>query len=400
MSSASCGRSHPRWTKGEALKLAMFTDSYHPTVDGAVVAMERQCEGLEAKGHEIVIIAPDTPRKTKGRWPVHYLPSMEFRSYREYRIVVSPSDMLEYLRSQDVELIHCHGLASMAILSLTAARALRVPSVLTFHTMANEAVKHYSFFNLRDDLMVPLVWVYLRNLLRRPDMVIFPSEPIRKEILANGVRLKSQSVIPTGVDCETFSPTNRDDSVLSAFGIEGKQVVLHVGRLSREKRLDIVLRAFRKLRKDLPELRLLVAGSGPAESEYRALAKELGLSDVVVFAGFVPDDVLAKAYATCDMLVLASTFETQGLVVLEAMASGTPVAGIRRRAIPEFVKDGYNGTLFDEDSCAEGIIRCLTDAKALGVNALETARQHSSDSRIEELEMAYEKARTVKSANL
>ncbi len=378
----------------------MFTDSYHPTVDGAVVSMERQCEGLEAKGHEIVIMAPDTPGKVNGRWPVHYLPSTEFRSYKGYRIVVSPSDMLEHLRSQEPDIIHCHGLASMAILSLTAARAMRLPSVLTFHTMANEAVKHYSFFNFREDLMVPLVWTYLRNLLRRPDMVIFPSEPIKREITAHGVRPKSFAVVPTGVDCDAFSPANHDPSMLSRYGLDDKRVLLHVGRLSKEKRLDIVLRAFKELRGEVPELRLLIVGSGPAEAEYKKLAADLGLAQEAVFAGFVPNDVLAKAYATCDMLVLASTFETQGLVILEAMASGTPVAGMRRRAIPEFIQDGHNGCLFDEDSCADAIRRCLEDVDALGANALKTARTHSTETYIQKLEEAYEKARAVKAAAL
>jgi glycosyltransferase involved in cell wall biosynthesis len=123
----------------------MFTDSFHPTVDGAVVSMERQCEGLERRGHEVVVIAPDANERCEYPRPVHYLPSAEFRSYKGYRIVVSPSDMLDYLRQERVDIVHCHGLASMAILSLTAARALKLPHLLTFHTMANEAIKYYSF---------------------------------------------------------------------------------------------------------------------------------------------------------------------------------------------------------------------------------------------------------------
>ncbi|UCE91382.1 MAG: glycosyltransferase [Methanobacteriota archaeon] len=380
------------------MKIAMFTDSYHPTVDGAVVSMERQCAGLEARGHEIVVIAPDAPGRQGGRWPVHYLPSIEFRSYRGYRIVVSPSDMLEYLRGENVDIIHCHGLASMAILSLTAARAMRLPSVLTFHTMANEAVKYYSFFRFREDLLVPLVWTYLRNLLRRPDTVIFPSEPVRREIVDHGVTFKSDFVIPTGVDCSAFAPANRDESLLSRYGLDGKRVILHVGRLSKEKRMDVVLRAMADLKREDKDLRLLVVGSGPAEQEYKNLARDIGLAEEVVFAGFVPDDILAKAYATCEIVVLASTFETQGLVILEAMASGTPVAGMRCRAIPEFVEDGHNGTLFDEDSCADGIRRCLRSVDALGANALETARNHSTDAYVLELEAAYEKAKAVKAA--
>ena len=378
------------------MKIAMFTDSFHPTIDGAVVSMERQAESLAGKGHEVVVVAPRPATQVDVRWPVHYLPSREFRSYRGYRIVVSPSDMLEYLRQERADIIHCHGLASMGILSLTAGRALRIPTVLTFHTMANEAVKYYSFIGLREDLVVPLVWVYLRNLLRRPELVVFPSKPIQDEVLSHGVRTKAHEVIPTGVDCSVYRPENRDGGLLATFGLDGKRVVLHVGRLSLEKRLDIVLRAMKRLAKEEPDLRLLVMGSGPAEGEYKRLTKDLGIEDRVIFAGFVPDDMLIKAYATCDMLVLASTFETQGLVILEAMASGTPVAGMRRRAIPEFVSDGVNGTLFDEGTCAEGISRCLAGADGFRAKALETARLYSTDACTDRLLEAYERAFEVK----
>ena len=374
----------------------MFTDSFHPTVDGAVVSMERQAESLVKKGHEVVVVAPRPAKDVAVRWPVHYLPSTEFRSYRGYRIVVSPSDMLEFLRRERTDIIHCHGLASMAILSLTAGKALKIPTVLTFHTMANEAVKYYSFIGVREDLVVPLVWVYLRNLLRRPELVVFPSRPIEEELLGHNVRTKAHAVIPTGVDCSAYRPENRDEGLLSRFGLDGRRVMLHVGRLSLEKRLDIVLRAMKELAPAEPDLRLLVMGSGPAEKEYQRLTNELGIQDRVVFTGFVPDDLLLKAYATCDMLVLASTFETQGLVILEAMASGIPVAGMRRRAIPEFVIDGVNGTLFDEGSCADGIRRCLAGTDDFRGRALETARRYSTDACTDRLLEAYEKAFDVK----
>lgn len=382
------------------MKIAMFTDSFHPTVDGAVVSMERQCVGLEAKGHEIVMLAPRPSADVETRWPVHYLPSVEFKSYRGYRIGVSPSDMLEYLREQRVDIIHCHGLASMAILSLTAGKALRTPTVLTFHTMASEAVRYYSFIGVRDDLVVPLVWVYLRNLLKRPEMVVFPSRPIEKELLEHGVRTKAHAVVPTGVDCSLYTPDNRDPSILSEHGLEGRRVMLHVGRLSMEKRLDIVLRAVKDLAGEEPDLRLLVVGSGPAEQEYRRLTRRLDIEDRVIYTGFVPDDFLLKAYATCDMLALASTFETQGLVILEAMASGMPVAGMRRRAIPEFVTDGHNGTLFDETSCADGIRRCLSSLDDLRPNCMETARQYSTGACTDRLVEAYERAFEVKRKSL
>src|SRR4030042_1933658 len=220
----------------------MFADSFHPNVDGAVVAMEMASKGLEKRGHEVVMRAPDPGSHHVDYWrKVHYLPAREFKSYPGYRIVISPSDMLEFLRKERVDIIHSHGLASMGILSLTAARALRIPHVLTFHTMANEAVKYYSPLPIRQDFMVSLVWTYLRNILKRPEVVIAPSSPIKSELMENGVVMKACEVVPTGVDCQKYSPDRYDKAFLERYGLVGKRVLLHVGRLSMEERLDVVL---------------------------------------------------------------------------------------------------------------------------------------------------------------
>lgn len=377
------------------MKIAMFTDSFHPTVDGAVVAMETISAGLEARGHEVVVVAPDPGRQVEYRRKVHYLPAREFKSYPGYRVVVSPSDMLEFMRSEKVDVIHCHGLASMAILSLTAARVLKIPHVLTFHTMANEAIKYYSPVRVPHEIMQKMVWIYLRNLLKRPEVVIAPSTPIKDELIGNGVVMKACEVVPTGVDCSRFNPDKYDRAFLSKYGLEGRTVLLHVGRLSLEKRLDIGLKAVAELAPKLPHLSLLVVGKGPATDYYKALAQDLGISDRVVFAGFLPDEELPKAYASVDALLIASTFETQGLVVLEALASGTPVIGIRFRAIPEFIDEGKNGCLFDEMSCAEAIQRCLARADSMKINAVSTARQYSIDACTVKLETAYERAEQI-----
>lgn len=381
------------------MKIAMFADSFHPTVDGAVVAMEIVAGGLEKRGHEVVVLAPDVDPRPNVSRKVHYLPSRRFKAYPGYRAAIAPSDMLEFLRKEKVDIIHSHGLATMAILSLTAARALRLPHALTFHTMANEAVKYYSPIPIRYDIMNELIWIYLRNLLRRPEVVITPTAPVKEELIANGVVMKSCEVIPTGVDCSRFTPEKYDKGFRDRYGMSGKRILLHVGRLSLEKRLDIVLDAMAKLSSKEPNLHLLVVGKGPAEEHYRKMAARLGLSDRVVFAGFLQDEELPVAYASCDALVIASTFETQGLVVLEALASGTPVVGIRFRAIPEFVQEGKNGCLFEQDSCAEAIQRCLLRANSMKLSAVSSARQYSIDTCTAMLESAYEKAQKVLAAS-
>jgi len=377
------------------MKIAMFADSYYPTVDGAVVAMEILADGLQKRGHEILVLAPDVAERAKTTRTVHYLPSREYKHYPGYRMVISPGDMLEYLRNEKVVIIHSHGLASMAILSLTSARALKIPHVLTFHTMANEAIRYYSPLPIRQDFMENLVWVYLRNMMKRPEVVVVPSLPIKEELETNGVVMKKCEVVPTGVDCTRFTPERYDPGFLKRFGLEGKTVVLHVGRLSKEKHLEVILKAIAEIAPKEPNLRLLVVGSGPAAQEYKDVAERFGISEKVVFAGFLPDNDLPVAYASCDILAIASTFETQGLVVLEALASGLPVAGRRYRAIPEFVQEGKNGCLFEPDTCADAIRRCLHRAESMKISAVSSAMEHSVDSSAARLEKVYDLARTV-----
>ena len=381
------------------LKIAMFADSFHPTVDGAVVAMETVASGLENRGHEVVVLAPDSKKRPEYSRKVHYLPSREFKSYPGYRVVISPSDMLEFLREEKVDIMHSHGLASMAILSLTASRALKVPHVLTFHTMANEAVKYYSPFHIREDLLIELVWVYLRNMLKRPEVVVAPSTPVKQELEEHGVVMKACEVVPTGVDCKRFSPEKYDKKFLDRFGLTGKRVLLHVGRLSLEKRLDIVFDAMVRLSQEVPDLRLLVVGTGPAYEPYKRMVSDLGLSNKVVFAGFLPDEDLPVAYASSEALIIPSTFETQGLVVLEALASGTPVIGMRYRAIPEFVHEGKNGCLFDPDNCAEAVKRCLDRGDSMMMSAVSSARDYSIDVCTAKLEKAYKLAAEILARN-
>ncbi len=381
------------------MKIAMFADSFHPTVDGAVVAMEIAAAGLEARGHKIVVLAPDSDHKVPSSRPVHYLPARDLKTYPGYRIVISPADMLEYLRKEKVDVIHSHGIASMAILSLTAARALKKPHVLTFHTMANVAADYYSPLPIRPEIMSRMIWIYLRNLLKRPEVVVVPSNPVKEELLSYGVAMKSCDVVPTGVDCSRFSPERYDSKFLDRFGLGGKRVLLHVGRLSKEKRLDIVLNAMAELAPKVPDLRLLVVGKGPAADEFKSIVERLRIADRVVFAGFIPDDELPAVYASCEALVIASTFETQGLVVLEALASGTPVVGIRCRAIPEFVQEGKNGCLFDPETCADAVLRCLTRSGSMKINSVSSARGFSIDSSAAKLEQVYEHAGRILKEN-
>jgi len=198
-------------------------------------------------------------------------------------------------------------------------------------------------------------------------------------------------VIPTGIDCDRFRPENDGSGIRHRYGLDRERVLLHVGRIAMEKNLDLVIDGFSQLVKKDPQVRLLIVGDGPAKKHYQAIVKEKGLDDRVIFTGFIPDEELPQVYAACDASVIASKFETQGLVGLEAMASGKPVVGINYRAVKELIRNGENGFLFedDPDSCAEAMRAALDHSEELRSGARRYAMGYSVELSVEKLVELY-----------
>lgn len=364
------------------LKIAMFTDSYYPTIDGAVVSITTTSRELKRRGHEIVVFAPAPVGNRNGLdLPdrVVWLPARAFRKYEGYRMAIYPGHTFDRIREENPDIIHSHGIGFVGIQALLASRKTGIPNVLTYHTMFNDAAPYYSPIPLPQDIIDKLVWIYHRNYLRRPAAVITPTNAIRKEMERHGIMPKKWEVLPTGVDCNRFNLSLNGDEARDKLEIGERKMILSVGRVAREKNIQLLLSAFSRLRERGRDSVFVIAGSGPALDQYQSLASDLGLGESVIFTGFVHDGDLPGYYAACDAFAIASKFETQGLVVLEAMACGKPVAGINFRAIPELIRNRENGFLFEDNptSCAEAMGRAVMSGSDLAVNARKTAEKFS-----------------------
>ncbi|NLI74224.1 MAG: glycosyltransferase family 4 protein [Euryarchaeota archaeon] len=365
----------------------MFTDSYHPSKDGVVNSIVLTKQELERRGHEVFIFAPDPWDKEDRESDVYYFRSTAFKSYPGYTVPIYPTNKCEILSKLDVDIIHSHGLLFMGVRSMFAARTLAKPVVVTFHTMITEAAHYYARLPIPEWMTNRLFWIYLRQLLERADAVVAPTDAIRKELLNYAPDMNRVDVIPTGVDCRRFSPSNDGSLIRQRYGLEDNKIIMHVGRVAREKNLELLLEGFSYLLDSEPAARLVIVGAGPAKKYYMELANENGLSDKVVFTGFVPDSELADYYAACDAFAISSKFETQGLAALEAMASGKPVAGINYRAIAEMVQHGKNGFLFEDEpnSCAEAMQCALNCSNHIYQTARATAESYSVDESVTKL---------------
>ena len=377
------------------MRIAMMTDSYFPTRDGVVTSICTIKESLEELGHEVFIIAPE-PEKEYRQEGVYYFKSIRFKSYDGYYVPIFPSNKIEILKEIDPDVIHIHGVATMALRGLVCGHTLKLPTVMTFHTMVDDAAQYYSPIKLPPETMNRLIWIYLRQILKRMDVVVTPTSCIGAEIISHGAECRNMVTVPTGAKTEVFHPGLPYDDLVARYGLEGKRIIVHVGRVSYEKDIDMVIRAMSKV-----DAHLLIVGKGPAKEDMERLVRELGLEDKITFTGFVSDEELPRFYNMADMVISASKFETQGLTILEAMATGKPVACRNGRAFAEIVKDGVNGYLFDDDEgCVDAINRCLNAPEDVRRASFQTAMENSRARSIEKYVEAYELAIETKRKRL
>ena len=370
------------------MRIAIMTDSYLPTRDGVVTAVITFKKALEDLGHTIFVIAPD-PGKESREEGIIYFPARKFKNYPDYFLPIFPSNKRSIIESLNVDIIHIYGVTFMALKGLLVSRSTKTPTVMTYCTNVVDTMEYYSPLPLPMELQSILAWTYMRNYLKRPNCVIALTPATLKEFEENGVKTKRTEVIPIGIDVQRFRLGIDGSAICKRYGLNGKRVVIHVGRVSYEKSIDTVIRSMKLLPDDI---RLLVVGKGPALEEMKKLVDTEGLSEKVIFTGFVPDEELASHYAASDVVVSASRFETQGLTIAEAMACGLPAACSDGRAFLDVVKDGINGCFFDDTSekCAEAILKCLDNKDVMAINARRTAESYSTETVGRKLEALYE----------
>jgi glycosyltransferase involved in cell wall biosynthesis len=226
------------------------------------------------------------------------------------------------------------------------------------------------------------------------DFVTTPTKTAAALLTKAGLR-KEVVPISCGIDLERFKPTNDGAYLRRRFAIPSdKQVLLYVGRLDKEKRIDMILRALPQISR-VTSVHLVLAGIGKEKRNLEELAGELGIKQAVTFTGFVPDEDLPNIYGVADLFVTAGIAELQSIVTMEAMASGLPVIAVNAMALPELVHDGENGYLFsdgDSQMLAQKAIAILSDQgmrAEMSRRSLGIIQDHDISKTIEKYESIY-----------
>lgn len=310
------------------MRVLFLSDVYFPRINGVSTSIATFRADLEACGVETQLVAPDYPRAQGApaeegilRVPSAGVPGdpedrrMRWKPLRR---------ALDSLAGEHFDLVHVHTPFVAHYAGVRHARERRIPCIATCHTHFEEYLHHY-WPLLPRPLARALARAFTRSQCRRLDALIAPSAAMR-DVLERYRVAAPVRVVPTGLRPDRFVPGD-GARFRARFGIAAEQpLLLHAGRVAHEKNIDFLVRCFARVRIAEPAAVLLIAGEGPAERSLRQLASELGLADGLRFVGYLDHDrTLLDAYAAADVFIFASRTETQGLVLLEAMAQGTPI---------------------------------------------------------------------------
>ncbi|HLS88839.1 MAG TPA: glycosyltransferase [Sphingobacteriaceae bacterium] len=376
------------------MEVAFFTDSYRPYVSGVVNSIDTLKSHLEYRNHDVYIFAPAYPgregRDRHGGRVFRYA-SLGAPVYPQYRVPIPLSvSLTATLRRLGVQVIHAHSPFLMGKLGASAARRLGLPLVFTFHTLYDFYFDIYA--GPMKDLFRPALLNYLRSFCNQCRLIIAPSGPVAEGIRAMGIHAPVE-VVPTGIPLERYEGPPQGD-VRARWGIPPDAVLfLYVGRLAAEKDPELLLDAFALAARREAQACLILVGDGPLREALTEKAAALGLAERVRFAGVQPPEAMPDFYKAADVFAFPSRSETQGLVLVEAMAAGLPVAAVDAAATVDVVGDSPGGILTEPTAGALAqamLAAALTDRPARSLAARERARHFSAGLMARRMEKVYQ----------
>ncbi len=370
------------------MRIGMFSNAYKPTVSGVVRSIDLFTQGLRRLGHFVGIFAPESYEYEDEEPFVFRYPALPLPSELDNALPVLVAPQIDWLVPRlKLEIIHAHHPVVVGNAALRFSQKLGIPFVFTFHTLYHEYT-HY--FGVDTALAKQIVKRIVANFARKADQIIVPSQAMARIVTEDYGIDCPYEILPTPVDIDHYPP--RAPETL----FRGPQIeLIYVGRIAKEKNLDFLLRAFAHAFREDERLRLRLVGGGPELESMRKRVATMGLSEVVSFVGKVPFDRIPSELAQADMFVFASLTETQGLVVLEAMAAGLPMVLVNLPALLEYARPDRECLVAppQEDAFAAAILALARDperARALGAAARRQAESLSVSALTARLVTIYE----------
>jgi 1,2-diacylglycerol 3-alpha-glucosyltransferase len=377
------------------MKILFISDVYFPRVNGVSTSIKTFVEQMQALGHEVHLIAPDYGFNDHEAAWIKRIPARKIYFDPEDRLMKYGEVMklLPMLVEEHYDIVHINTPFVAHYLGIKLAEKLNIPCVETYHTFFEDYLHHYLPW-IPQAVARGLARMISRQQCNAVDAIVAPSKPMLDVLRQYGV-LSNAEVIPTGLQEHSFKVMESID-FRQKYGIAHERpMLLYVGRVAFEKNIDFLLSVAQILKDEYPDLLLVVTGEGPAEASLHHLSKTLGLDNNIQFIGYLDRHTeLNACYAAADIFVFASTSETQGLVILEAMAQSTPVVAIAELGTASILVEGEGALIATENTLdfAEKVQLLLNDTaqrKTLGQRAQAYARAHWTAKRQAERMLAF-----------
>ncbi len=363
------------------MRIGIFSDTYIPQINGVSTSIEMLRKGLEKKGHKVYIVTVN-PNSLKYSYDKRVLriPGVPIGIF-DYRLTsVYPARAIKKIKSWNLDVIHSQTEFAIGTFARILSKQFNIPLVHTYHTMYEDYV-HYitkGYFKKTSKKIVEHLTLFYCDLTATE--LIVPTKKAR-DLFKDKYQVKRDvHIIPTGIEIEKYSKNyslEKINKLKKSLNIENDIVLLFVGRLGLEKSVDFLIENHKNI-----NAKLLIIGDGPERENLEKLVKKLNLNDKVIFTGKVPLKDIGMYYKLGDIFVTASTTETQGLTIIEALAASLPVVAINDESFIEPIKNDYNGYLFNNKKEYVNYINSLINDKnklaKLSINALESSYNFSN----------------------
>ncbi len=374
------------------LKIGFFTDTFLPQVNGVVTSIELFRQQLEKQGHQVFVFCPRVAGEKDSKRVIRFK-SFRFLFQPEYHVSIPFSrHILRDFWAKDLDIVHAHTPFSIGLLGYYYAYIKNVPFIHTYHTLYPEYIKSYILKGkFITPAMVAKLSAYFSN---RCDLTIAPSLKIKNLLQGYGVKTPI-SVLATGIKIKEYSVKVKKNNFCRQFGLKpADKLLIFVGRLGKEKNIDFLISALPLIKKKIKNAKLVLVGDGPHRANLQKQAQKLKIKDSVIFTGYFKKPEVVKAYQSSDLFVFASLTDTQGMVIVEAAASGLPIVAVKDEAFGEFLRNGQNGfaTGQNKKEFSDKVCQILKNKKLcrqMGRKSAQIAREFSIEKQAKRLAQIY-----------
>jgi 1,2-diacylglycerol 3-alpha-glucosyltransferase len=377
-----------------SLRIGLFTDTYAPQVNGVSISLQLVSEGLQRRGHQVTIFAPRIPGYEDNQPGVMRLPSLKYLNNPPIYVAVLGTPRSTWsLTRKHFDVLHAHSPLTVGLLAYLTASTKNLPLIYTYHTSITDYTHYLKVIGGTGVIRHAARW-FSTTSTNLGNQIVVPSPKFYRLLLEQKVK-RPIHVIPNGIDLSNFKAVKNPGSFRSKLGVgPDAPILLSVGRVDPEKRLDFLIDAFDRIADRLPESHLVFAGDGGARKKLQEHAAAVKSSSRIHFLGMVDRTELPVILHDATVFLSASTTEVHPISVIEAIASGLPLVVVQDEAFEGMIVENENGhqTPLDVTAYSETLLSLLNDPERLkryGKRSMELSEKYSIEGQVRALETLY-----------